>query len=61
MKHLLVYVYDKNGTTSVGNVDCYFKSNPPTMKEVRKAEQELMDNFGFDNVCVVNWILLSEE
>ena len=61
MRCLCIYVFQNGGISGTGNVDCYFRHNPPTMKDVMDAQKEIQDKYGTGSVVIVNWLPLSEE
>lgn len=58
MRHLVVYTFGMG----VGNAVVDFRHFPPTIKDIRDAEQEISNINGFEkNPVIVNWMEISED
>lgn len=57
-KYLVVYA-SQNG---IGNIDCMFRHEPPTMQDVRDAEKQIKElNKLEKNPVILNWLKISED
>lgn len=61
MRCLVVYVFQNRYGNGIGSSDCYFRSNPPTIKDIADAQKEIQDREEMESVTIVNWIPLSED
>lgn len=58
MKCLVIY----NFGCGVGNVDVTFRNFPPTMKDIRDAEEEIKKINNFKRCpTILNWLEISED
>ena len=58
MKYMTVYISEKG---QIGNVDCDFINDPPTMQNIRDAEKQISTKYCHSNkVTIVNWLKISK-
>ena len=58
MKYLIVYMCE-NGI--IGNVDCNFMQEPPTIDNIRDAEKSISKKYcSGHKVSIVNWLKIAE-
>ena len=61
MECLVVYAFQKEDTHGTGNINYRFEHYPPTMKDIQDAKKELEEYYQMGNICITNWLPLSED
>lgn len=58
MKYMVAYITDKG---QIGNVDCDFLNDPPSMLNIRNAEKEISTKYcNHHKTTIINWLKISD-
>ena len=56
MKYLVVYAHE----CGFGSVECDFRNDPPTLKDIRDAQEEIGKKMNMPTPVIINWLKIAD-